>query len=342
MELLLHIALVHSTAAHLLCVNVGAAGPVLCLWLAWRQRRGDALARDVGLWLLGRSIAAILIGGLLGGLSLGLLWLLPAGQYFRAAGQLPGERYWFTAAELLVSLGCYGAWLWLWRAGRLAALQWLAALLGITNLLYHFPTLFAVLTTLSVRPPLAGETHFIDMLADQAVLARVLHFLLAALATGGVMLMGYALREMRGQPDDASQQRAARAASWGGRVALAATLLQWLSGVYLLMALPGATRNLLLGGHMAATLLFAGAMLATVLLMHRLASVALGETARRELIGSMAMLVLVVVLMVAAWHTTRMTIFRRLEASELGPRAEAYATIVPQYKPQTSRQQDSP
>ena len=60
MEILVAVIL----AAHLLCVDIASAGPLVCIWLDWRGRR-DATARDAGRWLAKTSLAGLIVGGLL-------------------------------------------------------------------------------------------------------------------------------------------------------------------------------------------------------------------------------------------------------------------------------------
>ncbi|HEX5102871.1 MAG TPA: hypothetical protein VFV87_03620, partial [Pirellulaceae bacterium] len=49
--------------AHLLCVNVAAGAPILCVWLEWR---GDRLARKAAAYLGGMGLVTLIAGGLLG------------------------------------------------------------------------------------------------------------------------------------------------------------------------------------------------------------------------------------------------------------------------------------
>ena len=76
-------------------------------------------------------------------------------------------------------------------------------------------------------------------------------------------------------------------------------------GLYVLLELPQRARDGLLGGDTVGTVLFGVSLVGAIMLMHRLASVAFGETERRNLIGAMALLVLVVVAMVGTRQRAR-------------------------------------
>lgn len=296
-------------AAHLLALNVAAMGPVVCLWLHWRDgRRGDELAGCVGRRLAATSIAGLVVGTLLGGSLLAALWLADDRLFFEAAGRVPARRYWFGAAEWVFSLVCLGGYLLLWRRwpgragwGRLGVM-WTLAVLGATNLLYHFPTLFAAIAVLEAEPARGAAPDFMSLLARGETLARLLHFALASVAVSGLVIMGDALRMRRLQAD---QQARRQVAAWGGRIALVPTLLQWLAGTYLLVQLPEASRAALLGGDWIGTSLFGGSLLASVALMHQLAAAAMGDASPRSILWAMTLMALTVLLMVAARQQAR-------------------------------------
>ncbi len=125
--------------------------------------------------------------------------------------------------------------------------------------------------------------------------------------------MGFALRlARRGSDADA----VARIASWGGRIALVPTVLQLFVGTYVLIALPELARSRVMGGDTLGTVLFGTAVAGAVMLMHRLASISFGETGRGNLIGSMALLVLVIVVMVGTRERVRQGRFLSLREIE--------------------------
>ena len=72
-------------AAHLLLVNVAAAGPLVCVWLEWwASRRGDRLADEIAHRLARDSTWALALAMLLGGVLLTVLWGRRDSAYFDA------------------------------------------------------------------------------------------------------------------------------------------------------------------------------------------------------------------------------------------------------------------
>ena len=300
--------LVPIVTLHLLAADLAALGPLVALWFAWRAARGDRLAADVERGLLRASIWALIAAAALGAAALGLLWLGNRQAWFEAAKQLPARRYWYGLVELVFSWACLGAALWLARRqtakgcdGRFSARFALTALAG-TNLAYHFPPLFSAIGVLSTRPNAWGsEINVLALFADAEVLARTLHHLLAGLAVVGAAIMLGALRwRTVEEPDDRR-----RAASWGARIALAAAAGQLLAGLHLLFQLPAEARERLMGGDPVAGLLFAAALLATVLLLHRLAAIACGDAEPKAIVAATILIALVMLLMTATRHRTR-------------------------------------
>lgn len=322
---MLELASVGIVTLHLLAADVAAVGPLVCLWLQWRGARGSRLAAAAGRKLLLTSIAALLVAMALGAAALGLLWLLDRQSWFTAAGQLPARRYWFGMLELLFSLVCMVIVARLRGEqrpgfnGRFTARFILTALAG-TNLAYHFPTLFSAIGVLSTRPQAWGrKVTFIQLLVDPEIFARTLHHLLAALVvTGGALMIGSLRWRFESLGGDATEGESAddenidneqtdrrRVAVWGGRIALAASVAQLLAGMHLLFQLSGAARQDLMGEDAVAGLLFAGALLTTVMLLHRLAAISFGEVPRRQLVTTVLLICLAMLLMTATARRTR-------------------------------------
>lgn len=314
--MLLSLATVLVFAAHLLAVNLAMAGPLLCVWLEWRgARRSDEAARRLELSLARWSLAAFVAGVLLGAVLLGLLWVGEAAAYFAAIRTLPADRLGFAAGELLFYLACQGCYC------RLARRRWLAAtpawstaaamsndgrlttgpprrglsrLLGLaaaSNLMYHFPALFAMLAVIRSRPELWDRTLdrglYHALLFDPQVFSRMLHVWLAAVATAGLVLMWRAARltavselspgtpEQAAPAGDTSTER--RVAATGACGALAATLAQMPVGLWVLFELPGPAAAPLWDGDVLVLAMLAGAVALSMWLLQQLAGAALGD-----------------------------------------------------------------
>ncbi len=303
------ILLVLVLAFHLLAANLAGAAPLVCVWLDVRAaRRQDRLAQELGCYLLWQSMVWLTVAMLLGAVTLGLVWLTAWEPFYATARRLPTSRFWWAVPELAVYYVCVGLYLRWWRAGNGAsrARTFARRILGVvaaTNLLYHFPLLFTVIGVYATRPAAADDALvFRQAMLDPEVLSQFLHHVLASFAVVGVAVMGFALRLSRGGRTGDEVQRAA---TWGGWLALVPTVLQLFVGLYVLLELPMRARDGLLGGDSLGTLLFGVSLVGAIMLMHRLASVAFGETERRNLIGAMALLVLVVVAMVGTRQRVR-------------------------------------
>lgn len=284
--------------AHLLCVNVAAGGPILCVWLEWR---GDDLARRAARYLAAASLVGLVAGGLLGVILGGLKWTPEYRSLW--AGPLSYKMHW-AVGEFAVSLLLAGLYAWLVnrrggfsrgaRFGRGAM-----ALLNGTNLLYHFPPFFLAASQLHAAGQTTGEVirgaAFRQLVAGGAIPALVVHVGLASLAVAALMLLGLALRTAR-QGDSAA---ASQFALWGGRWSLAASLAQLPVGLWTLATLSAAEQSRLMGHDPLATALFLAAMMSVFWLLRELATVALGETTRGAMIRAMSAMLVVVGLMTA-------------------------------------------
>jgi hypothetical protein len=291
--------------AHLVCVNAAAGGPLVAAWLDWRS------ARDAAAGVAARFLAAWSVGGLVAGVGIGLLlgWLRWNAEYQALwLGPMSYKLQW-AAIELLFSLVLTIGW-WLWlraRPGGSAAARLargLVAVLAATNLLYHFPLLFAVAQQLyesgrTGGAPIRGAEFRALMLTGPAA-ALAVHVTLASLAVAGIMLLGLALRLLRGG-DEAGK----RIAVWGGRWALAASLAQLPVGLWTLAALPAAAQTQIMGGDLAGTLLLVAALCAAFWLISDLVQIALGEAGRPLLIRAMAAMLVTVALMTAMQERSR-------------------------------------
>jgi len=299
---LLDVLLILTLTPHLAAVGFAGMAPLVALGLEWRGRRtSDDLPDRVARYLAGHAMLWLCVGMALGAAALGICWLRGGDAYFDAFRAFPLRRYWFGAAELAFSLGClaiYVRWRPQRRSGRVG--HRLLALLAGTNLLYHFPALFTAVAVVAQRG-VTGDVSFLSMLADAEVLARVAHYLMAALAATGVFLLLAAGRP-RFRAEEAINGRIAR---WGGRLALPAVLLQIPLGVVLLLVMPPLARQRLMFADPLAGLLLVGGLVSALGLMHHLAAAALGGCNPAEARRSAWLFGLTLLLMVAARQQSR-------------------------------------
>jgi hypothetical protein len=307
LEILLAVLL----SVHLLLVDIAMGSPLICVWLEWREtRHGDKVSGRVGLSLARWSNWALAGAILLGCLLLAVRWWFDDRKYLAALGAIPRDRLWFALGELVFFFACMGGYLALWQRWRQRRLAHrVLAIAAASNLLLHFPALFAIVSVLSTRPELLhhslDRSGYKQLLLDPEVLSRVAHVWLAAFAVSGMALMGLGWRAGRGEERDPSSSRLIKR---GALLALVPTLLQIPVGLWVALEMPESLRDPLFGGDWLASGLFAGSLLLTLPLMQWLAAIALGDHESRQIRNSIAVMVLVVLLMVG----TRCRIHRPL------------------------------
>ncbi len=296
-------------AAHLLCVNVAMTGPLACVALRWRAAgHGDPLADRLGRWLVRVCLVAVLVAVGLGLASGLLLWWSGQGQFFDALARVPVRRLYGGLAELAFYVLCLLIYDGLWHRWRARPVgHGLIAVLAATNLMYHFPPLFVLIGWLAAgglpgAEPLSSR-QLLGCMFQPAVLAPVVHHLLASVAVAGVVVMLGARRLSAAVSRDPVSTNGSGPAELAiivrraGTAALTATLLQLPTGLWVLLQLTGSQRDQLLGGSWMASGLFIAAMVTAVGLLHGLSAIALGQTGRREVCLAAGLLVVLTVLM---------------------------------------------
>ncbi len=282
-------------ALHLLCVNVATAGPLVCMWFETRERK-DPLVRRTGQFLANASVVLLVVGIVIG------FWVgwLSWSPTYREALSFLSRRIVTGLAEIAFSLILMAIYAWWFVAVREPS-RWhrvgraTLPLLASTNLMYHFPLLFVILTNTIGQSNLPGEplgsAEFLRMISQSDVLARIVHFWMASLAVTGVLLMVYAVMRVP-DPSDAG-----RVAVWGGRIAVVPTFLQLPIGMWILFSMTDRVQQRLMGGNFMATTLLAISILIALWLMHQLSSIAMGNVTRRGVVLSASAMLLAIILM---------------------------------------------
>jgi hypothetical protein len=295
---LLHILLL---SLHLICMNVASGAPLVCVWLEWKLRKNqDAAAKTAADYLAKMTVLTLVAGSLLG-LVMGMMLWTP--EYSSLWTKRLSHKIHWGGLELLFSLVILAGY-WVWRK-RAAASSMKGAigktallLFASTNLLYHFPPLFFIAGKLADSKEASVEpvrgTLFVQAMLAGEIPALWVHFTFASLAMAGIMLLGLALRMgRRGAP----AAEVSRAAIWGGYWGLIPSLLQLPVGLWVISALPPNSQSQVMGSNGTATVLFLSGIVAALWLLRELVSIAMGETARGNLIRAMSAMVVVVVLM---------------------------------------------
>ena len=288
-------------ALHLLCMNVCSAGPLICIWL--NRKRSSVEAKRVGLKLAWASFWTLPVG-----VALGLL--LGTVAYFAGERDLISilPLFWYKIhwgiAEIVFSLVCsFGYWAWAKHRHPQKALFRVLhgglAFLTATNLLYHFPSLMTVMAKsadgeLAITEPVDAKI-FRTLMYSPEVMAHVVHFWIASVAVGAVYVIWLAESEKQPRPIQL----------FGARLALAATIFQFVSGFWLVTALPANQQSLVLGGSLLATGLMIVSVLAAFLLLQKLANMALGDEEKGQAKHVCQLMLATVVLMSCALQCLR-------------------------------------
>jgi hypothetical protein len=310
-------------AAHLVAMNVASAAPLICVWLRHRERRGDAAAGVIG-WRLARvSLWSLCAGIVLGLMLLGVSWATHDQAYWNAVGRFPPRAYWFATGELAFTTVCLALYAGLWNRWQSRPLVHAAvAVLAVTNLFYHFPPLMIMLGELSAQPewvfePLITRPVIRGLMLRPQLLGKVLHFGFASAAVSGVALMLLAHRHARSRIAERESNSLIRA---GAAIALAASVVQLAIGLWVLLELPPASRNALMGDDWLGTVLFFSSFVAVLGFLRVLASVVVGDTGTAAASQSTVLLVAVVLLMTASLTRSRHVL--SLESPSFGLKAE--------------------
>lgn len=258
---------------HMLVAGVASAAPLVVSGLRCSSgiRQADpAPLRDLA-WLSLVSLVVAAVVGLAAGY---LRYTLGEQTYGEMLERFPARFYLTTTIEWFFALLCYGGWYAAWKWGtRHPWWHLLIAVVGATNLLYHFPPLMTLQRILAERPETIAEAMVtrslsLQVLSSGEVIAHTLHFYALAAAVSFAMLLFLSAKSA-----GANSSRLRRVAGWGG---LGATAAQMLTGVALVALLPGSKAEELSGGAALPTLGFAGGVVLSLALVAVYARVAFG------------------------------------------------------------------
>lgn len=288
-------------AVHLGFMNLSAALPLFASILpALIGRTQPAVAVAYGNQLARQGILMLVLGSLSGLLLAGVMWLAGDRAFFRLMTPFAYKIHW-ALWELVFYLVCMSLFVCMGRAGMVRSrsarvTRHLLAVLAATNLLYHFPPLFAVMARAANDPQSitgpVGPREFRQLMLTGHVVALTVHFGLAALAVTAVALLPQIVRRIASDTDVSCWRLVQRVAAG---IALAVSLLQLVVGLWLLMQLDPLSQRRLMGADVAGTLALGGSVLAAFGLLHLLAAATMGElslAAAHRLNLAMAVIVL--------------------------------------------------
>ncbi|GIW94356.1 MAG: hypothetical protein KatS3mg110_2397 [Pirellulaceae bacterium] len=279
---------------HLVLVNVGAGGPFLVAAMEAVPRTESVHVASWARCLLWLSLAGLLLGSVLGLLVGWHLWPHGLGTIVRC---MPSKIQ-FGVWEWVFSVVCLVVQLvWWYRAPEATVwVRWVRAAVGVvgsTNLLYHFPVLFAVITELMHGGIAGGEvisaSEFRRLLVTSSAGPRALHAAVASLGIGASALMMVAAWPTR--------RIAPYWIRWAAMWIAATTLGQWLIGFWVTTSLPPAAGRRLLGGSPLLLAVFVVCVLLALVITQLAARLCLNDPDRRVALLTAALVVLLAILM---------------------------------------------
>ena len=310
-------------AFHLMCMNIASAGPLVCVWLDWRSGRGDEAAHRAAKFLAWKSTAMFVVGGVFGLLVAAFFW----NDAYHDLMHVFMYKIKWGAWELLFSLLLMGAYAAIVARGAPRGLagklgRACIALLAGTNLLYHFPVLFIVISEVASGyievPEKVDAAIFRSLMKEPSVFARSVHFWVASFAVTGVSLIGFGKWLLR---QDETKGIGARIAVWGARIALVPTILQILVGIWVVSVLPPLMQQRLMGSDLVVASAFGLSIIGALWLMHQLSAVAFGDTRPRSLKMAIHLMYAVVILMT---FTSRLALSRPVHADAAAIQESTY------------------
>lgn len=297
-----------TSVLHLLAMNLLLGGAIVAVVAQVLSRRpgGAAYGRLAALVvsLLPTTVAAAVTLGVAPLLFLQALY----GRLFFVSSILLG--WWWLALVPVLILAYYGTYIAAARAHAGVRLP-----VTIALLLLAVSGLFTLNMSLMLWPEQFLSRYFADPggwhldVADAAVPARWLHFVAAAVAVAGLAVAG--LGHIKRRQDE---QLALVATRLGARVFAGATLANMAIGLTWFGLLPSGVARRFLGGDVAASVLFAVAIVSALVLAWRAIEVASSRTpAGREIGILVALTGMQVVLMVLVRDQIRSATLARIE-----------------------------
>ena len=236
---------------HILAMNLMLGGGVLALVLKWRSRKHAGSNR---IFLdLAKKLPVFLSATVTLGIAPLLFLQVLYGQFFYTSSIVIAWP-WFLVL-VFVTLAYYGFYYVSYRGGRPGARAGGVLLFSMTLILL-IGFLFSNNLTLSQVPSRWAAKYFANPegwnlnLTEPTLIPRYLHFLLAAVAVGGLLLVFLAVVNWKRDHEYARQLL-----QFGGKAFMHATMAQFVVGIALLFSLPRDLRLLFMGDNLWATIL---------------------------------------------------------------------------------------
>lgn len=252
---------------HHAMAGFASVGPLLVAGLRFRNGT-STLPHTPLLHSIAQATFAALVLAPLVGAAAGLVISGTNDGYLQMLSRFPARAYWMAGIELIFSMIVYGIWLATWR--RWQTKPWrhgLLAAIGATNLLYHFPPLMIVQGSLADMPDLVAAATidrpaFLTLMRTPEVFFKTVHFA----GQGCLVTCAFVACLVSCATDYQNLHRFLRRVA---AVAVAAIVVQMLSGIAILVLLPARDASAVTGGQAMPTLGLAVSAVLTLLLLRQ-------------------------------------------------------------------------
>ena len=255
---------------HILAMNFMLGGAVMALVAKWRpgnRKNGNRIFSDVA-----KKLPVLLPAVITLGVAPLLFVQVLYGQFFYTSSIIMAWP-WFLVLALLAA-AYYGFYFVSYRKEQHPRSAGLVLLLSVV-FIFMIAFIYSNNLTLSQTPARWGAKYFADPagwslnLSEPTLLPRYLHFMIAAVAVGGLLLVLMAWARWKKDPEYARD-----VFHLGGKAFMYATMAEFVVGIWFLITLPQRMTHLFMGGNLLATSLLgigmAGAIVAIVLMSRAL------------------------------------------------------------------------
>jgi len=255
---------------HILAMNFMLGGAVMALVARWgpaKRKNGNRMFSDVA-----KKLPVLLPAVITLGVAPLLFVQVLYGQFFYTSSIVMAWPWFFVL--VLLAAAYYGFYFVSYRREQNPGKAGLVLLLSVL-FIFVIAFMFSNNLTLSQNPASWGAKYFADPagwnlnLSEPTLVPRYLHFMIAAVAVGGLLLVLMAWARWKNDPGYARD-----VLHLGGKAFMYATMAEFVVGIWFLLALPRRMSYLFLGGSPLATLLLAigiaGAIAAIVLMARAL------------------------------------------------------------------------
>jgi hypothetical protein len=263
---LLKLLLIVTFVLHIVAMNFLLGGGVVALLSKWRAKNretGKRMFFDVA-----KKMPVLLPATITLGIAPLLFVQVLYGQFFYTSSILMAWP-WFLVLVLL-TIAYYGFYYVSFQSGHNPGRAgWV--MLSSVVLVFLIGFMFTNNITLSLTPARWGAKYFASAggwhlnLSEPTLIPRYLHFFVAAVAVGGLLLVFMALANWK-----RDRAYAGQLLEFGGKTFMYATMAQFVVGIVFLISLPLDMRMLFMGSDPLATTLFlvgiSGAIAAIVLM----------------------------------------------------------------------------